>query len=73
MADASAIASMRRFVGFGLGIDDDAGLLGLGRGFQLGPLLGLDALGLGQGGLGHGAVLHLEHGASASRLRLSPN
>ena len=35
---------------------------GLGRGFELGPLLGLDPLGLGQGGLGHGAVLGLEHG-----------
>ena len=38
------------------------GLLGLGRRFELGPLLGFDALGLGERGLGHGAVLRFEHG-----------
>ena len=60
------------FLGLGLGVDDDAGLLGLGRGFDCGAALGLDALGLGQRGLGHGAVLGFEHrrlGLALARLR----
>src|SRR5205807_5994890 len=48
-------------LGLGLGLDDDLGLLGLGRRLDRGPALGLDALGLGQRGLGHGPVLRLLH------------
>ena len=48
-------------LGRGLGIDDHLGLLGLRGGFEHGPLLGLDLLGLGQRRLGHRAVLGFEH------------
>ena len=46
----------------GFRLDDDAGFLGLGRRFDGGAALGFDALGLGQGGLGHRPVLGLLHG-----------
>src|SRR5262249_49543704 len=49
-------------LGFGLGLDDDLGLLGLRRRFQRGPPFRLDTLGLGECRLGHGAVLGFLHG-----------
>ena len=62
MADGLALGLDAAFGGLGLGLDLDLGLFGLGRGFQLGPPLGLDPLGLGQGRLGHGQVLGFQHG-----------
>src|SRR5262249_44556769 len=44
------------------GLDDRLGFLRLGRSFELGAALGFDALGIGQSGFGHGAVLGFEHG-----------
>src|SRR4029077_21262400 len=49
-------------LGFGLGFDDGLGFLGLGGSFELGAALGLDALGIGDGGAGHRPVLGFEHG-----------
>src|SRR5262249_16344164 len=46
----------------GFGLDNGAGLLRLGRSFELGPLLGLASFGLGERGLGHGPVLRFQHG-----------
>ncbi len=60
-----------RLLGRGLGLDDHLGLLGLGRGFERGPLLGLDPLGLGERGLGHRPVLRFLHrGLGLALLRL---
>ena len=61
MADGLPFGFDAALLGLGFRLDDDLGLLGLGRGFHRGPPLGLDALGLGQRGLGHGAVLRFLH------------
>ena len=61
MAAASPFGFDAALFGLRLGLDDDLGLLGLGRSFDVGPAFGLDALGLGQRGLGHGPVLRFLH------------
>ena len=53
---------MRRFSASASASTMTAGLLGLGRCFHRRAPLRLDALGLGQGGLGHGPVLRFLHG-----------